>query len=169
VVLYVVGMALLIAELFLPAHGTIGLVGLAVLGYGLFRTFQISDVAGVAGLLVVAVALPVGLIVSVKNWHRTPIGRRISPPNPVLTDADRLPTNELAALIGKRGRTLTLLRPVGTCLFEGRRVECTSEQDVIKKGVLVEAVRLVDRTVSVRPVPGADETANGSGRDTDKV
>jgi membrane-bound ClpP family serine protease len=162
-IFYGVGMALLIAELFLPAHGLIGLAGLGVLAFGIYETYLVNTVAGHAGLIATLIMLPIGLYISVKTWHRTPIGRRISPPNPVLTEKDRLPVEDLRRCLGKVGRTITLCRPVGMCVFDGRRVECTSEQGVIEAGVDVKAIRLVDRTLSIRPTavpqpaPAGDE------------
>jgi membrane-bound ClpP family serine protease len=150
--LYLFGSAVLIAELFLPAHGLLGIAGVGILGFALYETFLMSQVAGLIGLVVLAIILPVGLVISVRTWHRTPIGRRISPPNPRLSAADRLPVEDLKSLVGRHGRSVTLLRPVGTCEFDGRRVECKAEQNVVQKDVPVEAVGLVDRTVVVRPV-----------------
>jgi len=150
--LYLVGSAILISELFLPAHGMMGWVGLGVLRYAVWQTFTINEVAGLAGLVALVVMLPAGLIIAVRNWHRMPIGRRISPPNPKLTDRDRMPVKEFERLVGRVGRSVTLLRPVGTCVFDGQRVECTAEHGIIEKDVAVEAVRLVDRTLSVRAV-----------------
>ncbi len=150
---YGLGSAILISELFLPAHGLLGIVGVGMLGYGVYRTFLISEAAGLAGLALLAVGLPVGLVVSVRCWHRTPVGRRISPPNPALREEDRLPVQQMLALIGRRGRSLTPLRPVGTCEFDGRRVECKAEHGAIGAGEPVEAVRLADRTLCVRAVP----------------
>jgi len=159
--LYLVGMALLIIELFLPAHGLLGLVGVGVLGFAVYETYIRSEMAGLVGLGAVAVLLPVGLVISVKFWHRTPVGRRISPPNPVLTERDRMPIEDLRKLVGTTGKTMTMLRPVGMCLFNGRRVECTSEQGVVETGVEVEAIKLVDRTLSVRPVRSPEQTLSG--------
>ncbi len=151
--LYVLGMILLIVELFLPAYGLLGLIGVGVLGLALYETHQRNDVAALIGLAVIAVCLPLGLIFSVKNWHRTPVGRRLAPPNPTLTADDRMPVEHMRVLVGTVGRSLTRLRPVGTCEFDGRRVECKAEYGMIEKGVSVQAVRLVDRTLLVREVP----------------
>ncbi len=151
--LYLLGGALLIIELFLPAHGLIGVIGLCILGFGLYEAFMRSQAAGMVSLVALMILLPVGLVISVKNWHRTPVGRRISPPNPELTELDRMPLSDLQALVGKTGRAVTLLRPVGTCQFGDRRVECKAEQSMIAKDSEVEAVGLADRTVVVRTSP----------------
>ncbi len=148
--LYLLGSALLIIELFLPAYGLIGLIGLGVLGFGLYEAFLRSQMAGMISLVAVLILLPIGLVISVKNWHRTPVGRRISPPNPELTEQDRMPLSDLQALIGKTGRAITMLRPVGTCQFGDRRVECKAEHAMIAKDSEIEAIGLADRTVVVR-------------------
>ena len=151
-ILYGVGVLLLVGDLFLPSHGVLTLASFGMLGYALYLTFQISGRAGAIGSVVLATGVPTVLVYAVKVWHRTPIGRLISPPNPVLTEADRLPLADLKALIGTTGRSVTLLRPVGTCLFDGQRVECVAEQGMITAHTPVEAVRLSDRTLVVRAV-----------------
>jgi len=160
--LYLVGCTLLIVELFLPAHGLLGLIGLGMLGYGLYQTYMQSELVGLISMVILAILLPTGLVFSVKNWYRTPVGRRISPPNPKLTAEDRMPVEQLKSMIGSKGKSLTLLRPVGTCEFDGKRVECTAEYGMIEKNMEVEAVRLVDRTVSVRPVSSGESGSKTS-------
>lgn len=152
VLLYLVGSVVFVAELFLPSHGILGVVSVATLAYAVYRTFLISTAMGMLSTAMLVVLLPVGLLVAVRTWHRTPLGKRISPPNPVLGEEDRLPLQTLKDVIGQRGRTVTLLRPVGTCDFHGRRLECKAEQNVIERNVEVEAIGLVDRTLVVRPV-----------------
>ena len=150
--LYLAGLAILVAEVFIPSHGVLGLVAIATLGFAVYETFQVSGVAGVVSLGALAILVPTAVIAMVKTWYQTPIGKRACPPNPELGEEDRLPIETLKSVIGQRGRALTLLRPVGTCEFEGRRFECKSEQGVIQKGTEVEAVGLSDRTLVVRPV-----------------
>lgn len=152
VLLYVVGTAILVAEIFIPSHGVLSLVAFGILGFAVYETFLISGVLGLVSLSALVVLIPTSVLFVVKTWHRTPIGKRICPPNPQLGEKDRMPLESLKAVIGQRGRTVTLLRPVGTCDFQGRRLECKAEQGVIQKDVEVEAIRLVDRTLVVRPV-----------------
>ncbi len=150
-VLFAVGVILLLADFFLPTHGLLTLASFAVLGFALYETFGMSQAAGLTALVLLLVGIPAILATAVKYWHRTWVGRRISPPNPVLTEADRLPADELASFVGQTGRSLTLLRPVGMCLFGDKRIECVAETTMIGAGVEVEGVRLSDRTLVVRP------------------
>ncbi|MGQ9650423.1 MAG: hypothetical protein ACUVXJ_09960 [Phycisphaerae bacterium] len=152
VLLYLIGTAILVAEIFIPSHGVLSLVAFAMLGFAVYETFQISGLWGLVGLSTLVVLIPASVVMVVRTWHRTPIGKRICPPNPQLGEEDRMPLEPLRTVIGQRGRTVTLLRPVGTCDFQGRRYECKAEQGVIQKDVEVEAIGLADRTLVVRPV-----------------
>jgi membrane-bound ClpP family serine protease len=150
-VLYGVGMLLLLADFFLPSHGLLTLASFAMLGVALYGTFHLNQGAGLVALGLLIVAIPTMLATAVRYWHRTWVGKKISPPNPVLTEADRLPVEDLDALIGRTGRSLTPLRPVGMCLFGDKRVECVAEVNMIPAGIEVEGLRLADRTLVVRP------------------
>jgi membrane-bound serine protease (ClpP class) len=158
VILYSLGAAVLAADLFLPSQGILLAIGLGLFGYGVYESFQISTMAGIINAIVLMFALPAAFITGIRFWHRTPIGRRISPPNPTLTAQDRLPVSDLQELLGTRGRAITALRPVGTCEFNGKRLECKAESGVIVAGTEVEAVRLSDRSVVVRPLHAMEST-----------
>jgi membrane-bound serine protease (ClpP class) len=149
-ILYAAGAFVLLTDLFIPSHGVLALAGMILIGFGVYEAFVIGTVTGAINVVVWMIVLPVGLLVAVRNWHRTPVGRRISPPNPKLTEKDRMPVSDLQALLGHTGRSLTMLRPVGTCEFEGKRVECLAECGVIEMGMPVQAIGMSDRTVVVR-------------------
>jgi membrane-bound serine protease (ClpP class) len=155
--LFAMGAALVVADIFLPSHFLLTLCALGLFGYGFYLMFGISELAGLLGVLAFAALIPVTLLAFLKIWPRTWIGRRIAPPNPVLTEADRMPVAQLERLVGCLGRTATVLRPVGTCVFDGERFECVAERGVISAGVAVECIRLIDRTLCVRPAPESSD------------
>ena len=151
--MYAVGIAFLVAEIFIPSSGILTVAGLAFLGAALYRTFQLSEQAGYIALLALIIALPTAVWLSVKYWYRTPMGKKISPPNPVLTEDDTgVKLDELETLVGQHGRSLTPLRPVGTCDFDGRRIECEAEVGMIESGVNVKAVGIRGRSLTVKPL-----------------
>jgi len=155
--LFLIGMVLVVADLFLPSHFVLSLTALGVFGYTLYKTFQISVAAGWIFSAILAVSLPALLVAFLRIWPRTWLGRRVLAPNPVLTDKDRLPVSDLQRLIGCVGRSLSPLRPVGMCLFDGQRVECVAETGMLEPNVTVEGIRLTDRTLVVRGVSSSRE------------
>jgi membrane-bound ClpP family serine protease len=154
VILQVVGIVLLVFDVFIPSHGALSVGGLTCLGAGIWCAFRLSSTAGYVSVLVASIVVPTLIVTGVKMWHRTPLGRRISPPNPRLTDADKsVDVSTLGPLVGTIGRTITPLRPVGTCEFDGRRVECVAEMGLIEAGQFVRAVRIEGRELVVQPQP----------------
>ncbi len=150
--LYGLVLAILVAEIFIPSHGVLGVVGLGFVITAVVKTFSYGgrDV-GMMAVLICLVTLPTLAYVAIKYWHQTPIGKRISPPNPVLTSADTsVPIEELRALINQTGRAVSPLRPVGVCEFNGRRVSCVAEFGVVEAGTEVVGTNIVSGNLAVQ-------------------
>lgn len=149
--LYTVGVVVLLAEIFIPSAGVLTIAGLGFLVAAVYKTFLYAghDV-GVLAVIACLIIVPTLAYVSVKHWHRTPLGRRISPPNPVVTPADSsVPVEQMNALIGKTGRTVSPLRPVGICAFDGQRISCVAEFGMVEAGVNVEGVAVKGSNLAV--------------------
>jgi membrane-bound serine protease (ClpP class) len=158
VLLFAAGILLLVAEIFLPSHAMLSIAGVTLLIVGIIRVFsRFGDAAGLLALAGSVITVPTIAFIAVKFWHRTPLGRRISPPNPVLKRGEAFSTDELEALVGRFGRALTPLRPIGSCEFGGRRVECTAELGMIVADTVVEATGIQGRTLVVRPRAADDQ------------
>ena len=151
IVLFAVAVLMLVAEIFIPSHGVLSVVGLGLLVGAIAKTFSYAGrEAGIVAVFASAVLVPTFALVAIKYWHRTPIGRRIAPPNRSLTTADTsVPVEALSRLIGQTGRTETPLRPVGICKFDGKRVSCVAEFGMVEAGVEVEGVRIVGANLAV--------------------
>ncbi len=161
IILYLVGAAVLVAEIFLPSHGVLSVAGLGFLGAAIYLTFRQSSSAGYVAIIAVVALLPTMAILAVKYWHRTPVGKRIAPPNPTLTEDDTsVRLEQLRPFVGQIGRSLTPLRPVGTCEFNGRRVECVAEMGMVDRDVTVKCVGIQGRALAVRQYKEADQQSS---------
>ena len=85
------------------------------------------------------------LIVVYKLFPQTRLGRRVMPVPPV---HER--TNEFDNLVGRTGRVVTPLRPVGMCELDGRRIECIAESAFVPKDKEIKVVRVEGTQVTVR-------------------
>ena len=141
IVLFAAGTLLLVAEIFLPSHGILTIAGIGFFAVGTYRAYEIGQAVGTTAAMGSLLALPTFAYVSIKYWHRTPLGKLISPPNAPHPPEDLTsPAHVLAPLIGRTGKTVSALRPVGICEFDGRRVSCICRLDMIEAGAAVEAV-----------------------------
>ena len=151
ILLYAAGVLVLLAEIFIPSYGLLSVVGVGFLIAAVSKTFTVGGrEAGIVAVFACLVFLPVFAVAAIKIWPRTPIGRRIAPPNPTLTSADTsVPVAELSALIGLAGRSVSVLRPVGICDFNGRRVPCVAQFGFIEAGCGVEGVGITGSNLAV--------------------
>lgn len=155
--LIVLGVALLVAEVFVPSGGFLFLASaLCILG-GVALTFVYGDTAtGMATLLGVFVVVPAAGALALYIWPRTPMGKRLILPDQDATVA-QLPVNlELEGLRGRYGRALSDLRPAGAVSFDGRRVDVISEGIMVPVGAWVRCVDVRAATVVVRQVDAPD-------------
>jgi len=151
ILLYAVGILFLLVEIFIPSHGILTLAGLGFLVAAVVKTFNVGGKeAGIIAIFACLIFLPAFAFLAIKYWPRTPIGRQIAPPNPTLTSADTsIPVEELARHIGRGGRAISPLRPVGICEFDGRRISCIAEFGMVDAGAVVEGVAVKGGNLSV--------------------
>jgi len=151
--LIVLGLGLLVAEVFLPTGGVLFIASsLCILG-GVVLTFVYGDAAtGMVTLVSVFVVVPAVASLMLYIWPRTPMGKRL-----ILRDRDEVTAQmpvmlELEGLRGRYGRALSDLRPAGAVSFDGRRVDLISEGMMVSDGAWVRCVDVRAGTVVVREV-----------------
>lgn len=149
--LYAAAAVVLVLEIFIPSHGILTIVGVGALIGAIVKTFEYyGPTAGGVAVVASAIGLPLFAIGAVKIWPHTRIGRLIAPPNPVYEAEDfASELTELREMVGQCGRSLSALRPVGTCEFGHRRLECICESGMIDAGVAIRAVGLRGRNLEV--------------------
>lgn len=117
----------------------------------------------VMGLALALISLVV-LVVVVLRWG----SRRGSGKGLVLetssptTPATAAPAVSSSELVGKRGVTVTPLRPAGTALFGDQRIDVVTEATFIPQGASVEVVAVEGKRVIVRLVPSEESPSASS-------
>ena len=154
ILLLLAGLFLILAEVFIPSGGILGLLSAAALvgslwfayeeGWGAFTIFFSME------LLVVPIAIAFGFHVLPK----TPLGRRmiLSGPTPEQVAPRSERDQQQQSLLGQVGRTLTSLRPSGLTEFDGRRVDTISEGVIIEPDTLVRVIDVEGYRVVVREI-----------------
>jgi len=151
VFLYAVCAALLVAEVFIPSFGLLSLCSIACLVGGLTIFFRHSPTTGWIGTLVAVAMVPSLLLAAYKVLPKTRFGKRVILSPPVRDRGDAImDTPELRQLIGREGRVLTTMRPVGMCEFDGRKVECVAEKGYVRRNNRVKVIRVEGTQVTVR-------------------
>jgi membrane-bound serine protease (ClpP class) len=151
VFLYAACAVLLVAEVFIPSFGLLMVSAVACLIGGITIFFRHSPAAGWIGVVVAILMIPSLLIMAYRTLPKTRFGKRIILAPPVRDRGDAIAdTPELQQLLGREGRVLTTMRPVGMCEFDGRRIECVAEKGYLRKDNRVKVIRVEGTGVTVR-------------------
>lgn len=161
IVTYLLGMALLFAELFAPGV-VLGVVG------GLIVIYAVAA-AWIQGDYVTGVVLTASTLVVVPLMVRFAMRR--------LTLRSSLPAEEgfaateggLDALVGRDGMALTTLRPAGTAEIEGRRVSVVAELGLIDAETPIRVVRVEGNRVVVRVAEPAVVARDAAPADRNRI
>lgn len=153
--LLALALVLLVAEFFVPSAGTLGLTAAVIAITGVVCLFRYDTLWGVIGSLIVIVFGPLAVYFGLKLWPHTPLGRRvIGAPSDEEAAATRQRESDekkkQAALVGKEGRVLTDLRPVGTVEIDGVRYDALSETLFVPAGSRVRVVGAEVAQIKVR-------------------
>lgn len=152
------GLLLVVAELFIPSHGLLSLAAGAVAIAGVVVLFLEDPGWGVIGLLLIAVLGPMSFALGLRIWPDTPIGRRMlhgeggaeaEAQRHVAAERER---DQRLALIGKEGRALTDLHPVGIIELDGRRMDAIAELGIVASGSVVRVTSTEHNQIRVRAV-----------------
>ena len=156
ILLLILGLGLLVAEVFIPSGGAITIVSLAALGGSLVFAWQAwweTSRGYFWGYIASVITLiPFTFILAFSILPRTSFGRRFLLEAPDLSELTPYSRDEphFTSLIGKYGRTLTLLNPGGLVLLEGQRVHAESEGMLIEPDTDIQAIARKGNRIVVR-------------------
>ncbi|MGE5584952.1 MAG: NfeD family protein [Bacillota bacterium] len=148
--LFILGFILLMAEAFLiPGFGVAGISGIVAIFASLVLSFtDVREAAFVISFSLVVTAFIVAT--AFKYLGRSPaLGRFILRTSESAREG-YVATPGRQAYLGRVGKTLTVMRPSGTVLVDGARLDAVSEGDFIPKGAVVEVVNVDGPRLVVR-------------------
>ena len=148
IILQLVGVVVIIAEVILPSFGILTIVALGVFGYSLFMVFQdISKAAGFALLAADLVLIPVLVILGLKLLARSPVTLRKT-----LSREEGVSSQppELDSYIDMQGTAVTDLRPAGTAIIDGKRVDVVARGEYLEKDAAIIVTAVTGNQIIVR-------------------
>ena len=135
------GMGLILVEVFLPGFGLPGISGIALVGVG--------TLTAVALLLVIIAVLAV-----LVSWLlRSAAKGDVAKSKLFLHQKEELrEQQDMQVLVGHEGRTLSVLRPSGIGDFDGVRLNVVTEGEFIENGVAIRIARVEGGKIVVKAI-----------------
>lgn len=156
ILLFVFGAAMLLVEIFLiPGFGIVGTIGIIAIVASLYlslvgRFYHPTDIVSGAKILAVSfISSFVLILIALRflpKW--TPVGHLVLKTEETVESGFRATPHEYEQLAGKTGRALTMLRPAGTAIIDGKKYSVVTEGDFIEKDseirvISIEGYRIV--------------------------
>ena len=141
------GAALMIVEVFLPGCGLPGVSGIVLIGAGtVIIWLKAGALTALATLLVVIAVLAVLISYMMRRATEGGAHARI-----FLREKEELHSGEdMQVLLGKQGRTTSVLRPAGIGDFDGVRLNVVTEGSFIERDRPIEIVNVDGARIVVR-------------------
>lgn len=148
--IFILGIILLVLELYMPTLGLLGLAGAYLAGSGIFDQSQTFEEA--AYTLIAACLL--GILTALLNLKlgKTPIASQHLVLSTALNREGGYSSQkeDWSQLLGAKGIVEKDLRPVGRARIQGHRVEVIGEDDFISAGETIEVIKVSGSKVFVR-------------------
>jgi membrane-bound serine protease (ClpP class) len=152
------GIAFVIAEVLFPSFGILSICATIAIVAACVTAFNESTQTGVAFLVATAVLVPAGILLGLRFFPHSPIGRHmVSPGLSFESQAATDPRD--VALAGKEGVLESDCRPTGVARLDERRVDVVSRGELIERGERVRVLEVKGNRVVVARVEAPIERA----------
>lgn len=147
VVLFIIGIILLVIEIFVPGFGIWAIIGIICLMSGVIMAAYDSSAAALSlGIGFILAMVLAGVVIYA--FRKRGIWNKFILKDELKTELGYVSQPVKEYLLGKTGKALTPLRPAGTAVFDGERVDVVTAGEFIQQGqqvtvVLVEGGRIV--------------------------
>jgi membrane-bound serine protease (ClpP class) len=153
--LLILGLALVMTEVFVPSGGILGVLAFIAIVAAIAMAFLRGGVfPGFMFVLVSLIAVPTILFFAFQWLPDTAVGKRllaaVPTPEEVLPDDDE--RRALRELVGKVGRAKSRMLPSGAVQIEGRTIDAVSDGFPIEPGQAVRVTEVSGTRVTVRLV-----------------
>lgn len=141
------GMLLIVVEVFLPGFGLPGISGIALMGTGIVLVGMHFGAPMAVGVLLVLIAVLAVLI----SWVLRQVVQGKTKGDLFLKEKGKYELHEdMQVFVGKEGVTTSVLRPAGIGDFDGVRLNVVTEGGFIEKDVPIRIVRVDGSKIVVR-------------------
>ncbi|MER1986099.1 MAG: nodulation protein NfeD [Solibacillus sp.] len=151
IIAFVIGLILLIAEFFVPG-GIVGIIGgVLIMGSLLFAGASFVHMA--YSILIAMFIAVIGMVIIMKFFgKKLHMFNKLVLRDATTTEEGYVSNTNRVELIGKKGETVTPLRPAGTVLIDSERLDVVSEGSFIEVGRTVEVLKVEGSRIVVREI-----------------
>ncbi|PKR79032.1 hypothetical protein CEY16_04585 [Halalkalibacillus sediminis] len=151
IILFILGIVLIVLEIFVPS-GILGVIGGgAILGAMLVAGADLGYMAFSIGIALLIALVGIFILFRKLDFNKGIFGKIVLT-DQTTTDLGYVSNSNRMELIGKEGEALTYLRPAGTAVIDDERLDVVSEGGFIAAGTKIKVVKVEGSRIVVREV-----------------
>ncbi len=153
---FLVGIGLLVVEVFLPGFGLPGISGVILEFVTIYLTWRTHGPIAALGMTIIILAvIAIAISISLKSAAKG----KLSKSSIILNHEESLAegysaTTDMDVFLGKEGITTTVLRPAGIAEFDGVRLNVVSQGDFVPANTPVRIEQVEGARIMVRKISG---------------
>ena len=153
-VLFILGFILIVVEMFEPGFGFAGGIGIILLIGGVVLTAK-TFVQGLILSIIIVVILGIMLSIVLYSATKGKMSKTLILKDSTNSEEGFNGTEDMHALLGKEGTTLTVLRPSGCVDIEGIHLDVVTGGEYVEKGVPIRVIEVEGNRIVVREIVSA--------------
>ena len=147
-ILLIIGVALVVVEMYIPGFGFPGITGTICLIAGVALYAKTDIVAWLVMTVIIVSLLCVALSFSIRSAAKGRLAKSKLVLNEVSTSG--VGDNDLSYYVGRTGCATTVLRPAGIGEFDGVKLNILSDGEFIAEGAQITVTRVEGNRIFVR-------------------
>ena len=147
IVLFLLGCALVVLEVFIPSGGLISFLAVVVLAGSLVMAFRQSMETGMGFLVLTVIGVPTVVGLAFKYWPQTPMGKAFL--GELAHDGELVPEDPRRELVGRIGIATSKMLPSGAIQVDGETINAISQGMAISAGQAVRVLEVKGNRVMV--------------------
>lgn len=148
-IIFVIGFAFLIFEMFHPGFGVPGFIGLILLVAGILLTARNVFEALVMIIILLAI-LGIAVMLVLHSATKGRLSKTLILKDSLNKEEGFVGAEDMNYFIGKEGMALTVLHPSGTGEFDGVKLDVVTEGGFIEKDARIRVVQVIGRRIVVQ-------------------
>jgi len=150
--LFVVGLALVLAEILIPSFGLFTVMCCACFVGSVVAAFSVSSTAGTIFVAAAFVAVPITIAIGFRFLKNSRFGGWLFLSAPDTPESVDKIYEDNSRLVGREGVAVTPLRPSGMAEFDGERIPVVTEGALLDSSRRVQVIAVEGNRIVVRPV-----------------
>lgn len=149
--IFILGLILLVIEIFAPGFGFFGGSGIVLLILGIILTAR-NTFEAIVMVIILLLLVAIALVIILRSAKKGKLSKKLILWSAARKESGYSTSSNNDDLIGKEGIALTVLRPSGTGEFEGKRIDIVTDGTYIDGGTKIKIIRIEGNRIVVEQI-----------------